>query len=110
MSVTPEQLHPMSSICESAELFSESAQEYVFLRKLRIRVGTENYVVDALLSPTSHTGYTTRLFLSQAFPNKGANWSVHQILGRAWHTWSWQGVPTDIPLIQMLLSHLDALK
>jgi hypothetical protein len=105
-----EQLQSLNSLCESAQVMQEGANQIVYLAKLRIRVGGVQYVVDAILWPALHAGYTTRLFLSQPFPTKAANWTVHQILGRAWHSWSWQGVPADLPLLQMLLCHLDALK
>lgn len=107
MSVAAEQLQPL---CEAVQVLKEGPYEYVYLMKLKVRVAGINHVVDAILCPAAHSGYTTRLFLSQAFPARGANWSVHQILGRAWHTWSWQGVPAELPVAQMLLCHLDALK
>jgi hypothetical protein len=110
VSVSPDHLQELASICEGAQLFQEGPQEYVHLKKLNIRVGGVSHVVDAILSPVPHTGYTTRLFLSQSFPSRGANWSAHQILGRQWHTWSWQGVPADLSPMQILLCHLDALK
>jgi hypothetical protein len=100
----------LAGLCESVQEFQEGGVTYVYLANLKIRVGGTAFVVDALLCPTTYAGYFTRLFLSQAFPQKGANWTVHQILGRTWHSWSWQGVPADLPLQQMLLCHLDALK
>lgn len=98
------------TLCDAAEIQSEAGIQFIYLRQLRFRVNGVVRVVDALLCPTSHSGYTTRLFLSQPVQEKAANWSVHQVLGRPWHTWSWQGVPANLPLPQMLLCHLDALK
>jgi hypothetical protein len=66
--------------------------------------------VEALLCIQQHGGYTTRLFLSQIVPDKGANWSTHQIFGRTWHTWSWNNVPANIRPAQILRCHLDAFK
>jgi hypothetical protein len=110
VTIAAEQLQSLSGLCESLQVVQEGGNEYICLMKLKIRVGDSNHVVDAILCPGLHTGYLTRLFLSQPFPNKGANWSIHQILGRPWHSWSWQGVPADLPLLRMLLCHLDALK
>ena len=110
MSISPVHLQQLADICEGAEVLNEGTQEYVYLKQLKVRVGVDNYIVDALLSATAHTGYTTRLFLSQSFPGKSANWTIHSILGRPWHTWSWQGVPADLTPMQILLCHLDALK
>lgn len=105
-----QQLQEFAGVCESAQLMRDGTHDYIYLKRLRVRVGGDNHVVDALLSPTTHSGYTTRLFLSQPFPGKAANWTMHQILGRSWHTWSWQGVPSELPAIRILLCHLDALK
>ena len=110
MTIPAEQVEPLNGLCEAAKVMREGVQEIVYLAKLRIRVGGARHVVDAVLWPTLHAGYTTRLFLSQPFPAKAGNWTVHQILGRPWHSWSWQGVPANLPLLQMLLCHLDALK
>lgn len=110
MTIPAEQVEALNGLCEAAEVMREGAQEIVYLTKLRIRVGDGRHVVDAVLWPGLHAGYTTRLFLSQPFPAKARNWTVHQILGRPWHSWSWQGVPANLPLPQMLLCHLDALK
>ena len=110
MKFPAEQLEHLKGLCESVRVVQEGGTSYVHLEKLRFRVGGANQVSDAILCPTAHSGYLTRLFLSAPFPSKGANWSVHQVLGRPWHTWSWQGVPADLPLLQMLLCHLDALK
>jgi hypothetical protein len=110
VSVPEDRLSPLRSLCESVQALQEGGLQYIFFKNLRIRVAGATHVVDALLCPMANTGYLTRLFLSAAFPQKGANWSVHQILGRAWHTWSWNGVPADLPLLQMLMCHLDALE
>ena len=110
MSITTEQLQALKELCATAQLHREGAQEIVHLAQLKVRVGAGAHIVDAILWPAQHAGYTSRLFLSRPFPEKAANWTVHQILGRPWHSWSWQGVPADLPPLQMLLCHLDALK
>jgi hypothetical protein len=108
--IADEQLQALAGLCASAQIVQEGGIVYVFLSKLTIRSGGVNHVVDAILCPAAHSGYATRLFLSQPFPAKAANWTIHQILGRPWHTWSWQGVPAELPLSQILLCHLDALE
>lgn len=110
MTIAADQLEALQAFCAGVQVLREGSHEFVHLIKLQICVGGTNHVVDAILCPASHSGYTTRLFLSQAFPGKGANWSVHQILGQAWHTWSWQGVPASMTLLQILMCHLDALE
>jgi hypothetical protein len=66
--------------------------------------------VDGLLCPRSHGSYSTRLFLSQAFSNRGQNWTVHQIIGRPWHTMSYNYVPASLPWSEILAIHLGQLK
>ncbi len=108
--ITPEQLASLNTVCAGTQTMTEAGIDLIVLDKLRVRVNGQVHELDAVLCPGAHSGYTTRLFLSQAFPQKGNNWTVHQLLGRQWHTSSWQGVPADLPLLQMLMCHLDVLR
>jgi len=108
--ITPEHLVPLGAVCARAQVMNEAGIEMVALEGLKLRSDSAVHVVDALLCPSMHSGYQTRLFLSQPFPQKCNNWSIHQFLGRAWHSWSWQGVPADLPLLEMLMCHLDPLR
>jgi len=108
--IAPEQLEALGAVCARAQVMNDAGIEFVYLEKLKVRSDEQALEIDALLRPGEYAGYTTRLFLSQPVPTKANNWSIHQFLGRAWHTWSWQGVPADLPLIQMLMCHLDALR
>lgn len=100
----------LSAACADADVHDEAGVTYYFLSQLKVRVGDELHVMDALLCTTTHSGYTTRLFLERPISGRGSNWTVHQILGRPWHTWSWQGVPADLTPVQILLAHMDALR
>ena len=107
---TEEQLAGLRQLCKEPELRVEGGISYVVLAQIKVTVAGSVRVVDALLCAGAHNGYTTRLFLSQPFPERAANWSQWVIFGRNWHTWSWQNVPADIPWIQMVLEHLRALR
>jgi hypothetical protein len=106
----------LTSVCQGAKLVTEGAQEFIFLPGLSVTVGDAVKTLDALLSPSAHSGYTTRLFLAASIPErpnigaKPANWTTHAIMGCTWHTWSWNHVSADLPLLQMLLAHLAALR
>ncbi len=89
---------------------NEGGIGYIFLPQIKILVAGTYRVLDALLCPGLHNGYTTRLFLSAPVPERGANWTQWQLLGRTWHTWSWQNVPANLPLMQIVLEHLRALR
>jgi len=98
----------LRQVCPNASLKMEAGQSYVDLPSLKIPVGKEIIVRDALLTLQGHNGYTSRLFLSQPIQSPHAiNWTVHTVLGRAWHTPSWRDVAPGRP-VEMLLQHLKA--
>jgi hypothetical protein len=101
-------LAEVRQVCPGASLKSEAGQGFVDLPGLKILVGGATVVRDALLTLQAHSGYTSRLFLSQpiAAP-RTQNWTTHAVLGRAWHTPSWNNVAPGRP-VEMLLQHLKA--
>ena|SRR5260221_10340586 len=101
-------MNELRSVCPGAEEMSEGGITYIRLPSLKLPSAPG--VVDALLCPQQHGGYATRLFLSAPVPGKGDNWTTHQIFGHTWHTWSWKDVPANIRPLEILLSHLDALR
>jgi hypothetical protein len=103
-------LESLIGIAPDAEELSEAGTTYILLPKLKVATGDIVKVLDALLCPMQHNGYSTRLFLSEPITNRGANWTQWQIFGRTWHTWSWNNVPANISLPQMVLEHLQALR
>ncbi len=98
----------LKEICPGAQEMPEGGIRYVYLPSLRLPCSPR--VLDGLLCLDTHSGYTTRLFLSVQVPSKGANWTCHHILGRAWHTWSWNNVPGSLRPVEILLNHLGALR
>lgn len=103
-------LDSLRAICTEPLEMMEGSTRYIFLPQLKFIAAGSQRVVDGLLCAGPHNGYTSRLFLSAPIPERGANWSQWQILGRTWHTWSWQNVPAELPLIQLILEHLRALR
>lgn len=109
--MTAEQhLAALRRINRRAELWDEGGQPLVYLRSMQIQHNGGTVTVDGLLCPRSHGSYTTRLFLSQPFPNRGQNWTVHQIMGHAWHAMSFNYVPESLPWTEILAIHLGQLK
>ena len=104
------QLAALRRINRGAELWDEGGQPLVYLPTMKVQHNGGTTTVDGLLCPSSHGSYTTRLFLSQSFPNRGQNWTVHQIMGRAWHTMSYNYVPASLPWAEILAIHLGQLK
>lgn len=105
-----QQFEDLQAIVPGAIVMRDGAIDYVFLPGFKMQVAGTERMLDCLLCPVQHGGYTTRLFLSERLTQRGQNWSVHNILGREWHTWSWNDVPPTLPLMQILLAHLGALR
>jgi hypothetical protein len=107
VSVSTEALDEIVALSSGAALMSEGGLTYIHLPVLIMPDGGN---AEALLCLSGRDGYPTRLFLSRQVSGRGANWSVHRILDKAWHTWSWRDVPSDLRPIEVLMSHLDALR
>jgi hypothetical protein len=97
-------------VCPAATPLTESGVAYILLPKLRMPSGCAVELCDGLLCLGGRDGYLTRLFLSEPIPSRCANWTVHCVLGRIWHTWSWQGVPLGLRPAEILANHLRALR
>lgn len=110
MSVEEAQLEGLRHLSATATAMSEAGVEYVYLPGLKVTVAGVVRELDGLLCPMQHGGYTTRLFLSAPVSERGQNWTTFTILGRTWHTCSWNNVPASLPLLQILRAHLEALR
>lgn len=104
-------------LSEVKKLFSKEAAvmeevncTFIHIPSLTIPPGNTPAAMEALVCLSPRDGYPTRLFLSEPVAGKGQNWSVHNILGKAWHTCSWNNVVfTDTPT-NVIAQHLRAFK
>ena len=106
------ELAALRGLCASSKIVSEQDALFVFLSELRFQCEGQTQSCDALLSPyevAALSGYTSRLLLKQQAPKAGLNWTVVTALGDQWHTWSWQGIPSEWSLVEILSNHLKAL-
>jgi hypothetical protein len=110
VSIDQRQLAEIASLIPGARVLPDGGVDYIFLPGLRVSVGGEERVLDALLCPVQHGGYSTRLFMAEPIPQRGQNWTTHNILSRLWHTWSWNNVPANLSLMQILSAHVGALR
>jgi hypothetical protein len=102
--MTPEHLEEVQVLCPAAKPMAEGGVEFLFLPSLALPCSD---VVDALLCPTAHSGYTTRLFLSKQIPGRGQNWNTFTILGRTWWSPSFNNVQATLRPLQILDAHLQ---
>jgi hypothetical protein len=100
-----EHLAEIQQVCAGASYMAEGGQNFVHLPGLAIRVADETETRDAVLTLQGHSGYASRLFMSAPIAGRGQNWTCHTVLGRPWHTPSWNNVAPGRP-IEMLVQHL----
>ncbi|KFG90842.1 hypothetical protein BV98_001373 [Sphingobium herbicidovorans NBRC 16415] len=109
MSGAQVQLTRLRMLCPGAELWDGLGTPLVFLPGLRVESSGTVHTVDALLSPASREGYETRLYFSRQLP-KALNWSSYALMARSWFAFSWQGIKASQPWLDILGSHLEAVK
>ena len=104
------QLAILRAAFPGAKPLTEGGKEFIYFPELSITVGGVTHTLQALLSPSEHSGYPTRLFLSKQIPI-ALNWNHSMtMLDRTWYTWSWSGVSSSLPLLEIFLAHLAALR
>jgi hypothetical protein len=108
--IAVEHLNEIQLACTNAAPMTEGGRDYISLPALKLPDGCNPSVVEALICISEHSGYPTRLFLSQQIGGRGANWSTHVIFGKTWHTWSWNYVPGTLRPMEILAEHLRGLR
>lgn len=108
--VAAESLQELSDLCGEVREFVEGGRTYLYLPQLKLPAGCTPSEVEGLLCIQEHSGYATRLFLSQPVARRGTNWSMHRIVDRNWHTWSWNNVSAQMRPAAILAEHLRALR
>lgn len=111
MITAEQQLAELQVVCPGARILEEGGVTYIHLPILKLPASCNPREVEGLLRPgPGPDGYTSRLFLSANFKHKGQNWTVHHILDKAWYTFSFNNVPSDFRLIEILANHLKVLQ
>jgi len=109
--ISPQELEELQAVCPSARTLTDGPLNLVHLSKLQLETnGQLIEMPEALLCLSGHQGYLTRLYLSQQVPKNSLNWQIETVLGRSWHTWSWQGIPQAHRPAQILAQHVGALR
>jgi hypothetical protein len=104
-------LESLREISPQASLHHDGGVPCVLLPQTRLTCPSGILVMDTVLCPRGLSGYITRLLLERRIPEKGnLNWQQVMLLGRAWHTWSWNQVSPDQPWIRIFAEHARALR
>lgn len=102
-----------SGLCDAAEPDQDGGIPLLRIKRLRVPLATGARFLDAVLCPTTHAGYHTRLFFSEnlgPFAPRTANWNPVVLFGATWFAPSWQGVSPDLTITRMVATHLQALR
>lgn len=107
-----DQIEELGEICHGARQYNEAGIVHFFLPGLSMPEKCSPEKVDALLCPTSHYGYTSRLFLAQRITSpQSRNWSTEaRIMEQTWHAISWNIPETNLRLAQILALQLRAFR
>jgi hypothetical protein len=112
MQFPDDQIEELKQLCPGARQYEEGGIPYFFLPQLHLPDECSPVQLDALLCPTAHHGYTSRLFFEQVISSRQSrNWSTTvRIMERNWHAISWQIPQTNLRLAQMVGVHLRAFR
>lgn len=112
MTFPADEIEELKLFNPSIGLAEEGGRAYIRIEGLRLPSGCQPDSVTALLCPSDHSGYTSRLFLSQQIAHKGrgTNWNAAGIviLGQQWWAVSWKIAPANRRLLGKLQAHLGA--
>ena len=104
-------LDGLREISPQAALHQDGGVPCVLLPQTHLTCPTGIVVMDTVLCPRGLSGYVTRLLLERKIPEKtNLNWQQVMVLGRAWHTWSWNQIFPEQPWIKIFAEHARILR
>jgi hypothetical protein len=110
VSRSSDQFEEIEAICAGTKTLTDGPLHLIHFPALSIPTQGRVERMEALLCLTGHEGYSTRLFLERLLTIPSRNWKRVSLVGREWHTWSWNNVPGDLRIAQILAEHLRALR
>ena len=105
-----EQIEDLKRYCVKLSALSEGGVTYLQMEGLRLPVGCEPTVCDALLCPVEKDGYPSRLYFSARIVSAYTqNWNCSnaRIGERNWFAFSWRVSLVALTLTQLLIGHLN---
>lgn len=111
MNFSEDHISELNRIYPNAQMAQEGGLTFFLLPDIELPDGCNPKRVDALFCPMPRDGYTSRLFFSERIGScNNPNWNGNaRILDRTWFAISWK-ISVNQRLVQMIRSHLDALK
>jgi len=106
-----QQLESLRVVSAEASLTVDGGVLCVLLPAARIGTAVGDEVMDVVLCPRGFGGYVTRLLLARKVESKpNLNWQLVTLLGKAWHTWSWNLIPSSQPWLRIYAEHARVLR
>lgn len=112
MSYPQDEIEELKKYGSGLAVIEEGGCTYFLLRDLQLPSGCIPTTCDALLCPTPHTGYPSRVFYSERVKCNGQpNWNATgvRIAERNWDAFSWNVSRTALRLAEILAAHLRGL-
>ena len=112
MNYPQDQIDELNVICPGSRRHDEGGVTYFYLPGLQLPAGCNPDTLDALLCPTPHHGYTSRLLFEQQFSSpQSRNWHyTARVAERNWQAISWNIPEPNMRLAQLLACHLRAFR
>lgn len=108
---TDGQLESLREVSPQASFHQDGGVSCVLLPQTHLTTPSGVAIMDTVLCPMGFGGYVSRLLLERRIPEKiTLNWQQVMLLGRAWHTWSWNQVSQNQPWIRIFAEHARALR
>lgn len=109
MSAPDDEFARIKSMHQRAVLLKEGGKPIALLPAFSFTAAGRREIMDLLLVPFEHSGYTTRLFFERQIAGRGRNWTQHRVMDRNWWVPSWNEVPASAPWSEILCNHLRAV-
>ncbi len=114
MAFDQDQIDELKTCYPEIAAVEDGGTDFIFICNLKLPDGCSPQVVDALLCPSTRSGYSSRLFLSSQVTHSGAgkNWNAlgEVIANRKWWAVSWNTNNNSLRLLGMVTAHLQAFK
>jgi hypothetical protein len=105
------ELESLREISAQASLHHDGGVPCVLLPDTHLSCPSGIQVMDTVLCPRGLSGYVTRLLLARRISEKRTlNWQQVMLLGRVWHTWSWNQISPGQPWIRIFAEHARILR